>query len=168
MRFNIPLAQLLPLISFAIAAPTSAPSDDLSLPAVIEGPFPFEFNTTTDQPPSDGENDTIHILANCNGGGDINTADIEALANSLQNSNVNNYLPKQSGLYWTRGSTRVCVRNNYIFENTHVSNWEVGWGAKSVRNACCFNQFCGGGSETGHGDSGLAVSIRVTSAGVSC
>ncbi|KAF2258538.1 hypothetical protein CC78DRAFT_478435 [Lojkania enalia] len=108
------------------------------------------------------------ISADCRGGGDINTPDIESLFNSLQSRGGDRYLPSTSWVSTTLGSARVCVYNNYIFENTHVSNWEIGWGVRSVREQCCFTPYCGGGTQQGHGDSGLAVNIVTRSAGVAC
>ncbi len=32
---------------------------------------------------------------------------------------------------------QICVYNNYIFENTHVSHWEEGWGAGFIKGECC-------------------------------
>ncbi|KAI0403201.1 hypothetical protein F4802DRAFT_572724 [Xylaria palmicola] len=133
---------------------------------IFEGPFPIA-NTTLSQRDESGE-PALAKRANCYGGGAINTQDIENLGNQLQSKGGNNYVPKTSYVSYTLGSTKVCILNNYLFDNTHVSDWEAGWGTLAVRNDCCYTPYCGGGLQQGHGDSGLAVNIVVKSAGQGC
>lgn len=75
-------------------------------------------------------------------------SDALALQNSLQNAdNANgdlNYLAAHSYLSWDWGSARVCVWNDYVFENTHVSPWEAGWAVGYINGICCTG---GDGSE---------------------
>jgi hypothetical protein len=48
------------------------------------------------------------------------------------------YLPHSSGcINWTVGSVTVCVANPFLTENTHVSEWEVGWGVAFIQQQCC-------------------------------
>jgi hypothetical protein len=157
---------LLPLglLPLGFAAPTAPEVSAL----IFDGPHPINYTQTTDQHPYDPNDDTIHALANCYGGGDINTGDIGALADNLQNRGGNRYLPSNSWVSTTVGSAKACVYNNYIFENTHVDNWEMGWGVRSVKDQCCFTPFCGGGLQQGHGDTKLAVNIVTRSAGIAC
>ena len=122
----------------------------LAVPAspevIFSGPFPIDYNISTAQHPhSAADDDTMHILANCGGNVLIPTGDIEGFANALQNTAGNNYAPAQSYFSYTYGSAKVCVYNNYLFDNTHVSNWEVGWGVRSVREQCCPASSCLGG-----------------------
>jgi hypothetical protein len=79
--------------------------------------------------------------ANCYGGGKLySNTDANTLSHNLQNLNPNtmHYLQHQSGCFgWTVGSVRGCVENEYITENTHVSEWEVGWGIAFIQQQCC-------------------------------
>jgi len=136
------------VLPFICLSPTlAAPASSDAAIAVLSGPFPTDYNTTTSQHPITGEDDeTIHTFSDCYGGGDINTGDIEALANDLQNRGGDMYAPALSWFSWTLGSAKACVYNNYVFDNTHVSNWETGWGVRSVREQCCFTPYCGGGT----------------------
>ncbi|KAI0596005.1 hypothetical protein F4775DRAFT_566978 [Biscogniauxia sp. FL1348] len=135
---------------------------------VIEGPFPIN-STTSGLAQRDEEGGSkIAKRADCWNGGSINTDDIQNLGSSRQSAGGNNYVPAASWVSYTWGSAKVCVLNNYLFDNTHVSDWEIGWGVLAVRNDCCFTPYCGGGLQQGHGDSGLAVNIVVRSAGESC
>jgi hypothetical protein len=66
--------------------------------------------------------------------------DADTLSHNLQNLNPNtmHYLPHNSGCTeWTVGSARVCVSNHFLVDNTHVSEWEVGWGVAFIQQNCC-------------------------------
>lgn len=66
-------------------------------------------------------------------------ADAERLRNNLQSINPWTYHELRHGKFigWVIGSVRVCVYNSYIFENTHVAEWEVGWGVGYILGRCC-------------------------------
>jgi hypothetical protein len=150
MRFSSSPTYLAPLISLRtiLASPVSH-FDSIAAPqVVVEGPFPIDYSISTSQHPIGKDDDTVHILASCYSGGDINTGDIEALFKYLQSRGGDFYLPKSSALQTTLGSARACTYNNYLFENTHVSYWEAGWGVRSVKEACCFTPYCGGGESS--------------------
>ncbi|ORY16974.1 hypothetical protein BCR34DRAFT_584034 [Clohesyomyces aquaticus] len=99
----------------------------------------------------------------CSGDGLYNRGDADTLGRNLQNINPNtlHYLPALSSISWTIGTARVCVYNSYIYENTHVKEWEVGWGVNYIGGKCCQsgNSQCAGGSCTAHGDSGLNLKV---------
>jgi hypothetical protein len=139
MRSSTLLASLA-LISSTFASPLSK-----TVTPIKTGPIPKAYDPLLDP---NNANSTMSILASCPGGSNENTADIEAMGNWLQGQSGNFYAPHLSQTYWTLGSIKLCVDNNYLTENTHVSYWEAGWGALSVKNACCFNQYCGGGKSS--------------------
>ncbi|KAI6085594.1 hypothetical protein F4821DRAFT_240102 [Hypoxylon rubiginosum] len=99
-------------------------------------------------------------------------SDMDALISSLQSDGQSDYLPAASSTGWLLGTAKVCTYNNYIFDNTHVSHWEIGWGAGYVKGLCCpsesANPQCSGGSCTGQGDSGLNVIIATRNSALSC
>jgi hypothetical protein len=64
-------------------------------------------------------------------------SDARLLQNDLQNSDEVAYVPAHSYHFWDKGSARICVWNDYIFENTHVSAWEAGWAIGYINNLCC-------------------------------
>lgn len=69
-----------------------------------------------------------------------NNADANTLSHNLQSLNPNtmHYLPHNGGCAeWTIGSAKVCVHNYYLSDNTHASEWEVGWGVAYVQEHCC-------------------------------
>jgi hypothetical protein len=130
------------LASLALFSSTFASPVSTAVTPVKAGPIPKAYDPLLDP---NNANSTMSILASCPGGSNENTADIESMGNWLQSQSGNFYLPHLSQMSWTLGSVKLCVDNNYLTENTHVTYWEAGWGALSVKNACCFNQYCGGG-----------------------
>jgi hypothetical protein len=68
-------------------------------------------------------------------------SDTRALQESLQSSSADlTFLGAHSYHSWDHGSARICVWNDYIFENTHVSQWEAGWAVGYVFDMCCSGQ----------------------------
>ncbi|KAL0943132.1 uncharacterized protein CTRU02_201018 [Colletotrichum truncatum] len=57
----------------------------------------------------------------------------------LQNNNPDEmtYVPHNNFVTWSNGDARVCVKNTYFTENTHVKRWEVGWAVGYIRDMCC-------------------------------
>ncbi|KAF6803180.1 hypothetical protein CSOJ01_11095 [Colletotrichum sojae] len=103
----------------------------------------------------------------------VSKAGVNALISDLQNNNPDGltYLPHGSGTNWARGDVRVCVDNTYVFENTHVKRWEVGWAMSYIRDMCCStsgNPQCEGGRATAHGDSGLPIQVYFGSSSKPC
>lgn len=64
-----------------------------------------------------------------NYGNNILTANIQALATDKTNmgfdENIN--MPVFHSMCWSHGAARVCCVNQYVFEHTHVSGWQIGW-----------------------------------------
>jgi hypothetical protein len=75
----------------------------------------------------------------CGSGYPYTDSDMSALINSLQSDGQSDYLKAQSSRSWSLGTARVCIYNQYLFENTHVSHGEMGWGAAYIAGKCCFN-----------------------------
>jgi hypothetical protein len=169
---------LLSLGSLAVAAPAAAaPASGVLTPelaaaikagVVKEGPFPIDYKHSDQTPIESTEARKLAKRADCYNGPTFYTSDIQALGNYMQTQSGNDYLPATSSVSWTWGTAKLCVYNNYVFENTHVSYWEMGWGLLSVSNQCCLTNICSGGVQQGHGDSGLAVNIVGMSSGDSC
>jgi hypothetical protein len=130
------------LASLALLSSTFASPLSTTVTPTKTGPISKAYDPLLDP---NNANSTMSILASCSGGSNENTADIESMGNWLQGQSGTFYAPHLSQTSWTLGSIKLCVDNNYLTENTHVSYWEAGWGALSVKNACCFNQYCGGG-----------------------
>lgn len=77
---------------------------------------------------------------NCNTHtGYIIKSDIVALSASPQNTNAwtTAYLPSLTYASWSVGTAKICVRNAYWFENTHVTRWEAGWATGYIYDQCC-------------------------------
>jgi hypothetical protein len=70
------------------------------------------------------------------------SADARSFSNNLQNLNPNtmHYMPHGNCLTWAFGSAEICVKNTYLFENTHVSEWELGWAISHIQDHCCSGQ----------------------------
>lgn len=75
----------------------------------------------------------------CGSGYPYTDSDMNALINSLQSDGQSVYLPVVSSSGWYLGTAKICVYNNYLYENTHVSHWEMGWGAGYIAGKCCPN-----------------------------
>jgi hypothetical protein len=176
MQFSTVALALLSLGSIGLGAPSPAPSGSPLTPeliaaiekgSVIEGPFPLK-PTVERRAAAPEALAKLSKRADCYDGATFYSDDLNKLGNYLQSRSDNVYMPKQSSYSWAWGSVKLCVRNNYVFENTHVSYWEMGWGLLAVKNQCCLTNICSGGKQQGHGDSGLAVDIYAINAGQSC
>jgi hypothetical protein len=75
----------------------------------------------------------------CNTGALYSRADADQLQRNLQTLNPNRLksLPARIATSWTIGTAKVCVYNHYVFENTHVKEWEVGWAMGYIAGKCC-------------------------------
>jgi hypothetical protein len=166
---------LLSLGSLAVTAPAPAAAElSAELSAAIaagvvkEGPFPIDYSHSDQSPVESSKSKKLLKRADCSSGPTFQSGDVQAFGNWLQTQSVNKDLPHASWYSMTWGTAKLCVYNNYVFENTHVSYWEMGWGLLSVHDQCCLTSICAGGSQQGQGDSGLAVNIVARSTGVGC
>lgn len=74
----------------------------------------------------------------CNSGGtSFSASDMSSLINSLQSDGKTDYLGGESMLSYSYGSAIIYVYNDYLSQNTHVTHWEMGWGANYIENKCC-------------------------------
>ncbi|KAL0936105.1 uncharacterized protein CTRU02_208320 [Colletotrichum truncatum] len=71
---------------------------------------------------------------------------ISSLKWDLQNNNPNGkaYVPRQSWFSWSICNARVCIKNSYLTENTHIKRWEAGWAVGYIQDMCCY---AGGNSQ---------------------
>ncbi|KAK4206154.1 hypothetical protein QBC37DRAFT_301368 [Rhypophila decipiens] len=105
--------------------------------------------------------------------GTLNVQHAVNMANELQNNNPDALpnAPKRSWNTWSWGEARICIYNNYYFENTHVKRFEVGWVIRHIYNLCCNpggNSMCAGSDSTCHGDSGLSLKAVLQNSAYSC
>ncbi|KAI0387397.1 hypothetical protein F5Y04DRAFT_274250 [Hypomontagnella monticulosa] len=119
-----------------------------------------------------GDKEGLAKRDSCSSATPYSDSDMDALINSLYNDGETDYLPATGSLGYYIGTAIVCVYNTYIFENTHVSHWEMGWGADYIKGQCCpsesDNPQCAGGSCIGKGDSGLKVQISTHNSASHC
>jgi hypothetical protein len=107
------------------------------IPTILPLLIPYAFATTAPAP---------SLLERGNGANCYETGrlysntDANTLSHNLQNLNPNTMHYLQHGgdyIGWTVGSARGSVTNEYLTENTHVSEWEVGWGVAFIQQQCC-------------------------------
>ncbi|KAL8849299.1 MAG: hypothetical protein Q9221_005709 [Calogaya cf. arnoldii] len=152
----------------AVPAAAASPEDKV---LVFEGPFPI--NSTEEALSSPVAARALAKRAWCYYSQAMYTSDISEMVRQLQNDWPDSlkYLPAKSYASWTWGSAKICARNWYQFENTHIKRWEVGWAANEVKNKCCPNnpwQCSSGGQQQAHGDSGLTIEIDVQHSSHTC
>ncbi|KAI1505052.1 hypothetical protein F5X99DRAFT_405322 [Biscogniauxia marginata] len=94
---------------------------------IVEGPFPINGTSSALVQRDEEGGSNLSKRADCWSGGLINTDDIQNLGNLRQIAGSNNYMPALSWASYTLGSAKVCILNNYLYENTYVSDWEIGW-----------------------------------------
>jgi len=108
----------------------------------------------------------------CGSGYPYTVSDMDALISALQSDGQTDYNPGGLGQWvsHTYVTARICIYNNYLYENTHVSHWEDGWAAGYIAGECCTggNPVCAGGSCTAHGDSGLSVIVATQNSADAC
>ncbi|EWG55583.1 hypothetical protein FVEG_13565 [Fusarium verticillioides 7600] len=107
----------------------------------------------------------------CNTGANFPSNDAIKLKNNLQNSNPDqlSYLPARTILEWSLGDAKICVFNQYFFDNTHIKRWEAGWVTGYIKDSCCGgNSQCYGGTGTCHGDSGLSLAATLLHSARDC
>lgn len=69
-----------------------------------------------------------------------NMADMAFIKNDLQTNDPWRLVKVvQSGgtASWSWRTARICIRNPYLFDNTHVSRWEAGWAIGYITGMCC-------------------------------
>ncbi|XDG09739.1 hypothetical protein ABKA04_009354 [Annulohypoxylon sp. FPYF3050] len=168
MQFNVLfLAPLASLLTIATGLPTEATYELKKLPVI-----PLNETQYYAELQAAGNGDVISKRDSCGSDYPYTQTDMDNLISSLQSDGGNDYLPAGSSAGWSLGTAVVCTYNQYIFENTHVSHYEMGWGAGYIKGQCCpsegSNPQCSGGSCTGHGDSGLSVIISTKNSASKC
>lgn len=140
--FIIPLGA--GLLSSALANPIShdAPQPEslaVRSDEVIHESFEGVNATTTAAKREDHEPLSKRDWCNDPSMGEFDMSDALALQKDLQNNNPSQLFPVNHGGWqsWTLRTARICISNNYIFENTHVSRWEAGWAIGYDIQICC-------------------------------
>jgi hypothetical protein len=64
-------------------------------------------------------------------------SDMNNLISYLQSDGQSKYLPASSSVGWLLGTAKICTYNRYLFDNTNVQHWEMGWGAGYIAGQCC-------------------------------
>jgi hypothetical protein len=68
----------------------------------------------------------------CRSGYPYIVSGMNSLISRLQSSGGSSYVAALSNVPWWLGTAKIYTYNNYIYENTHVSTWEMGWGAEYI------------------------------------
>ncbi|KAJ4250143.1 hypothetical protein NW762_011954 [Fusarium torreyae] len=104
------------------------------------------------------------LAADCfrDAGQDILSSDIEIAIDDVDSGNLNNAVfpleLKASHFHFVnRGGAKICIENNFLFDNTHVSQADIVAAARNIRDEC--GRF--GGTSQIHSDSGLAVDVVI-------
>ncbi|KAI2467180.1 hypothetical protein F4781DRAFT_433577 [Annulohypoxylon bovei var. microspora] len=168
MQFSFLLiAPLASLLQIATGLPTEPVYEITKLPIV-----PLNETRFWAELQAGKAGDVIAKRDDCSSAYPYNQGDMDNLISSLQNDGQTDYLPAGSSSGWSLGTAVVCTYNQYLFDNTHVTHWEMGWGAGYVKGQCCpsesSNPECSGGSCTGQGDSGLNVIIATHNSASAC
>ncbi|KAI4259872.1 MAG: hypothetical protein L6R42_004333 [Xanthoria sp. 1 TBL-2021] len=120
-----------------------------------------------------GKSGGISVKPDCwDGLGLFPLSDAQALATELQTVDPDDmsYLPHHNSLWWEKGLVRICVRNSFIAQNTHVMRKYVGDNIQKIIDKCCKKDepVCEGGVRQGKGDSGLYTDFLTVNAGATC
>ncbi|KAK4220698.1 hypothetical protein QBC38DRAFT_525180 [Podospora fimiseda] len=152
MQLSILIALIAPLLLNGVAV--AAPTNDDNSRFVYTAEHKPSLNTTSDVEILDKRGDACYNLG-------ININDVNAMINDLRYNNPwgTKYLPHKSVTGWWLGGTTICLYNDYLTENTHVTRWEAAWVTEYIRNMCGYdgNGNARGGKATCHGDSGLSI-----------
>ncbi|CAM6116761.1 unnamed protein product [Calypogeia fissa] len=119
---------------------------------------------------------TAAIAADCtlNTQNFIRTSDIMSASNIIAMNSFNPPLADPLGFQPTQTETLTftgttfCIRNDFVFESTHIKLSDITFGANDIINQCCTADICQGGRFTITGDTGLTVLLLVQPAGTSC
>jgi hypothetical protein len=97
-------------------------------------------------------------------GKNFQTSDLKGLVNQqMALSPENNIVLNAEAMIIRKyGGVQACLWNPWAFENTHTSEWEVGWAAQQVLNTCCQGGQCNGGEQPASGDDKLGLRLFVT------
>ncbi|KAI4224523.1 MAG: hypothetical protein L6R36_004615 [Xanthoria steineri] len=99
-------------------------------------------------------------------------ADAKALAADLQTNNPSDmtYLPHDNSIWFQQDLFRLCIHNDFVSDNTHVTNEMVGRELQKIIDKCCKTDrpYCEGGGRQGKGDSGLFIDYITRNAGDDC
>lgn len=128
-------------------SPAAAGPDILaSLEARSQGHAIYSFydpgaDTSTSTSPAAEKRDVLKRTDQCWGpNGAFRVSDARDLQFDLQRNNANKMFLVRQNRGWisfVMGEARVCIQNNYIFENTHISGWEAGWVIGYILGKCC-------------------------------
>ncbi|PPR03040.1 hypothetical protein CVT24_012306 [Panaeolus cyanescens] len=148
------LVALLPLLSnVALAAPSSTDGSTFTGPHPISSSSAHRVLNITSNTVSTNDRAGGCYTTNYN----INREDMTALSADLQNNNPQSltYLPANHWISYRYGTALLCLFNDYVFENTHLSRWEAGWAIKNIQETCSYtgSGICQGGFTTCHGES---------------
>ncbi|CAM6116767.1 unnamed protein product [Calypogeia fissa] len=117
----------------------------------------------------------IAATCNFNTQNSINVADITNLGNNVATNSFNP--PLDSPLGFTAlsthsvnlGTAQFCMRNDFLFESTHIALSDIQFGADDIVSQCCSNApVCQGGQFTITGDDGITVVLSVQPIGDAC
>ena len=128
------VATLLTSLPLTLAAPVSD---------VTWAPTPRDISAETQ---SSGLNtrsivlDYANVLAkrrdHCFPNNPFNVGEIGSLAESLRGSSDTEYVPAGGQVSFQSGTAKVCVMNEYFFDNTHVVHSEIAWAIDSILKKC--------------------------------
>ncbi|KAH8664959.1 hypothetical protein BGZ61DRAFT_462547 [Ilyonectria robusta] len=152
--------------------PAAQPSTDVTATPSIQfyPPRPNKNTTVVDRRDTESAAAGLVKRDNCYHDS-FSRASAWTLASNLQNqwpdSEVN--LPRNTHVSWVEGNVRVCVANMYVFVDSKVKRWEVGWAMNYIDSTCCADGSCNdnyaGGEATAHAPDGLNLLVRVVNAG---
>lgn len=94
------------------------------------------------------------------------TSDGFSLLGDFQNNNVEGLsdhfeLDATHDETVTHGTALVSIENAFLFENTHIAFSDVAFAVADILSQCCSGDTCFGGAFQIHGDSGLAIDVKL-------
>lgn len=117
----------------------------------------------------------VAMAADCFSGSNVSANDIRMLGDLFANNNLNPpvdssgvLLRAQDVFSVSQGSAKMCLYNNFLFDNTHDSLADIAGGVYDIANQCCSGDQCGGGVYTVTGDSGLTTRLQIGQSGHDC
>ncbi|KAK3986519.1 hypothetical protein QBC44DRAFT_402435 [Cladorrhinum sp. PSN332] len=169
MQFSILSTLLFSLLLQGVAAaPADVSSNSVSAAEKLQEGYAAIVSEDRKPPSNTSDTEAVVKRDHCNFSQGITRSDVVALSNELMNNSpwTWSYLEHGWVRWWTWGSARICLYNDYWFENTHVSRFEGGWAAEFIMNSCGYDGSgrVRGGQATAHGDSGLSLRAELRNA----